>query len=151
MHAWSLSLNERGPVYRWCRCQSCVSGRSFTIAPPFVVQKTQYSIKIGNKLLPSPVNEISERIYGILLYFSPRSAINSLVGICSFTGGPLMLLVIGDLLYILVGQSAHGTYCYWPPVIGLIICPIMWLGTPKDSWYVMSQVFIKIGIWLHLE
>ncbi|XP_071796515.1 uncharacterized protein [Asterias amurensis] len=67
-----------------------------------------------------------------------RSAISILVGICSFAGGPLMLLVIGDLLYILVGQSAHGTYCYWPPVFGLIICPIMWLGTPKDSWPVSA-------------
>ena len=74
-----------------------------------------------------------------------RHAVNVLVDLASFGGGTVMLLATSELVLVVIGPELYGTYCYWPLIIGAIMCPAIWVGMPKHFWYEFS--YIKLESW----
>ncbi|XP_038064439.1 amino acid transporter AVT1F-like isoform X2 [Patiria miniata] len=76
--------------------------------------------------------------YGAIAYEAcgswARHTVNVLVDLASFGGGTAMLLATSELVLIVVGPGLFGTYCYWPLIIGAIMCPAIWVGMPKHFW-----------------
>ncbi|XP_075233164.1 uncharacterized protein LOC142331271 isoform X2 [Lycorma delicatula] len=74
-----------------------------------------------------------------------------LLDLTVFAGGVPNLLVASQNMQLL-GEKAASlkwdvSYCYWMPVIGLALCPFMWLGSPKDmKWLVVSSSGVVVAV-----
>ncbi|XP_032524168.2 probable sodium-coupled neutral amino acid transporter 6 [Danaus plexippus] len=56
------------------------------------------------------------------------------------------------------GGSVNVSYCVWMIVIGLLLCPVMWLGSPKDmkaialtSVFIVSTVAVSTWIGIYMD
>ncbi|PSN37493.1 hypothetical protein C0J52_23519 [Blattella germanica] len=48
---------------------------------------------------------------------------------------------------MLSASSVNISYCYWLIILGIILCPIMWLGSPKDmKWVAVISVGSVFGV-----
>ncbi|XP_071487789.1 uncharacterized protein [Diadema antillarum] len=83
------------------------------------------------------------RVASILLY---------LYGIAICTTG---LLILADNLHILLESLGITlTTCIYLPIISVFVCPLLWMGTPKDFWFVgyfaiatatAASIFLFVG------
>ncbi|XP_022084958.1 amino acid transporter AVT1F-like isoform X2 [Acanthaster planci] len=102
--------------------------------------------------------------YGAIAYEAcgtwARHTVNVLVDLASFGGGTVMLLATSELILVVIGPQLYGTYCYWPLIIGAIMCPAIWVGMPKHFWLLgalsivttllaILLIFIDAAIYLH--
>ncbi|ETN65440.1 vesicular inhibitory amino acid transporter [Anopheles darlingi] len=106
-----------------------VLGRCWTIAErldPSIVAKNRY-----------PYAAIAEFTYGKRM----SVFVTVLLDLTVFGGGIPNLLVAAQNLQLLGarissddpgGSSFQLSFCYWLILIGLFLCPIMWLGSPKN-------------------
>ncbi|XP_050081741.1 uncharacterized protein LOC126569013 [Anopheles aquasalis] len=104
-----------------------VLGRCWTIAErldPSIVAKNRY-----------PYAAIAEFTYGKRM----SVFVTVLLDLTVFGGGIPNLLVAAQNLQLLGarissqgGASFQLSFCYWLILIGLFLCPIMWLGSPKN-------------------
>jgi len=64
------------------------------------------------------------------------------------SGVVYLLLIVGNLdnLITNLGQASFHT-CYLIPIVGAVLLPLSWLGTPKDFWQagVIAAVTTSIG------
>uniref|UniRef100_A0A182PA47 Amidase domain-containing protein n=1 Tax=Anopheles epiroticus TaxID=199890 RepID=A0A182PA47_9DIPT len=101
-----------------------VLGRCWTIAEkldPSIVAKNRY-----------PYAAIAEFTYGKRM----SVFVTVLLDLTVFGGGIPNLLVAAQNLQLLGARISDGSlevsFCYWLLIIGLFLCPIMWLGSPKN-------------------
>ncbi|XP_055587612.1 uncharacterized protein LOC129740050 [Uranotaenia lowii] len=101
-----------------------VLGRCWTIAEklnPAIVAKNRY-----------PYAAIAEFTYGKRMALF----VTILLDMTVFGGGIPNLLVASQNLQLLGSKITEGrfefSFCYWLVLIGLFLCPIMWLGSPKN-------------------
>ncbi|XP_053670749.1 uncharacterized protein LOC128721066 [Anopheles nili] len=101
-----------------------VLGRCWTIAErldPSIVAKNRY-----------PYAAIAEFTYGKRM----SVFVTVLLDLTVFGGGIPNLLVAAQNLQLLgtrvSGDTFEISFCYWLLIIGLFLCPIMWLGSPKN-------------------
>uniref|UniRef100_A0A182W2W7 Amidase domain-containing protein n=1 Tax=Anopheles minimus TaxID=112268 RepID=A0A182W2W7_9DIPT len=101
-----------------------VLGRCWTIAEkldPSIVAKNRY-----------PYAAIAEFTYGRRM----SVFVTVLLDLTVFGGGIPNLLVAAQNLQLLGARVSGGSFeisfCYWLLIIGLFLCPIMWLGSPKN-------------------
>lgn len=101
-----------------------VLGRCWTIAEkldPSIVSKNRY-----------PYAAIAEFTYGKRM----SVFVTVLLDMTVFGGGIPNLLVASQNLQLLGSKLSGGqfefSFCYWLVLIGLFLCPIMWLGSPKN-------------------
>uniref|UniRef100_A0A4Y0BQZ2 Aa_trans domain-containing protein n=1 Tax=Anopheles funestus TaxID=62324 RepID=A0A4Y0BQZ2_ANOFN len=101
-----------------------VLGRCWTIAEkldPSIVAKNRY-----------PYAAIAEFTYGRRM----SVFVTVLLDLTVFGGGIPNLLVAAQNLQLLGSRVSGGSFeisfCYWLLIIGLFLCPIMWLGSPKN-------------------
>uniref|UniRef100_A0A1B0CZK0 Amino acid transporter transmembrane domain-containing protein n=1 Tax=Phlebotomus papatasi TaxID=29031 RepID=A0A1B0CZK0_PHLPP len=101
-----------------------ILGKCWVIAEkmePSIVEKNRY-----------PYAAIAELTYGKYMSIF----VTFLLDITVFGGGIPNLLVASQNLQLLGLRISEGSFdlsfCLWLIVIGIFICPIMWLGTPKN-------------------
>ena len=62
--------------------------------------------------------------------------ITFLLDVTIFSAGIPNLIVASQNMQIiglkLTDYEFNLSFCYWLLILGLILCPIMWLGSPKD-------------------
>ncbi|XP_053207949.1 uncharacterized protein LOC128392004, partial [Panonychus citri] len=63
-----------------------------------------------------------------------RSLVTWLVQIASIGSAVVMLLVCSQLVSDLIDRSHTLSYGVWIVLIAVVICPLMWLGTPVEFW-----------------
>ncbi|XP_038051192.1 amino acid transporter AVT1J-like [Patiria miniata] len=73
-----------------------------------------------------------------------RKLINFLVAATCFTNAIGSLLGFTELTLTIGGPALQGTLCYWPLAYGLLICPFLWLGTPKNFWWILANSFFTV-------
>ncbi|XP_038072308.1 amino acid transporter AVT1I-like [Patiria miniata] len=73
-----------------------------------------------------------------------RGVVNILVAVACFNDGTVFLMGFTEMILTIGGPALEGTLCYWPPVFGVIICPFLWLATPKNFWLVLAGGFFAI-------
>ncbi|KAG8184420.1 hypothetical protein JTE90_004590 [Oedothorax gibbosus] len=49
-------------------------------------------------------------------------------------GVAIVFLLLSSQLISTVAASWGINFCYWLLIIGAVLCPLMWLGTPEDFW-----------------
>ncbi|XP_022913669.1 uncharacterized protein [Onthophagus taurus] len=79
--------------------------------------------------------------------------VSLLLNITIFTAGVPNIIVASQNLELLGVRISdfNLSYCYWMIVIGIFICPILWLGSPKDmKCLCASSVMIVILVFLLL-
>lgn len=62
----------------------------------------------------------------------------------------VFLIMSGDLLQALVGKYepvVFGNHCYCTMLVGAVLVPLAWLGTPKDFWLVQSVIIVSAGVY----
>lgn len=101
-----------------------ILGRCWIIAEklqPSIVQKTRY-----------PYAAIAELTYGRWA----RLLVTVLLDLTVFGGGIPNLLMASQNMQLLGLRISEGefnlTFCVWMIIIGVFLCPLMWLGSPKN-------------------
>ncbi|XP_058453032.1 uncharacterized protein LOC131431369 [Malaya genurostris] len=101
-----------------------ILGRCWTIA-----EKLDPSIVVKNRY---PYAAIAEFAYGKRMSLF----VTILLDMTVFGGGIPNLLVASQNLQLLGSRVSAGSFefsfCYWLVLIGMFLCPIMWLGSPKN-------------------
>uniref|UniRef100_A0A1B0GJI0 Putative amino acid transporter n=1 Tax=Lutzomyia longipalpis TaxID=7200 RepID=A0A1B0GJI0_LUTLO len=107
-----------------CHVMCVLLGKCWVIAEklePSIVQKNRY-----------PYAAIAELTYGKYM----RIFVTFLLDITVFGGGIPNILVASQNMQLLGLRISQGSFnlsfCVWLVVIGVFICPIMWLGSPKN-------------------
>ncbi|XP_024938077.1 amino acid transporter AVT1D isoform X2 [Cephus cinctus] len=105
-------------------------GKSWTIATaldPNISRKNRY-----------PLAAVTEFTLGPLA----RTCVTVLLDLTVFGGGIPNLLVASQNLQLFglkVSQREFDlSYCYWLLIVGVLLCPIMWLGSPRDMKWLAS-------------
>lgn len=79
-----------------------------------------------------PYTALAELTYG------PRFSnfVSFIVDVTIFGAGIPNLIVASQNLQLLglrlSGNSVDVPFCYWIIIMGMVLCPILWLGSPKD-------------------
>ncbi|EZA60389.1 hypothetical protein DMN91_011263 [Ooceraea biroi] len=119
-------------------------GKSWTIAnilDPQISRKNRY-----------PLAAVTELTMGS----RARSIVTLLMDLTVFGCGIPNLLVASQNLQLfalkLSGQHFDLSFCYWLLIIGVLLCPLMWLGSPRDMKWVatcssVTVVLTTILIW----
>lgn len=47
---------------------------------------------------------------------------------------------------IVTKNSFNFSYCYWLVILGVGLCPLTWLGSPKDSKYFLQRTPTRLRI-----
>ncbi|XP_055313312.1 proton-coupled amino acid transporter 3 [Sitodiplosis mosellana] len=115
---------------------------------------------IAEKLDPSitdkkrcPYAAVGELSYGRRM----RTFVNILLNVTVFGAGIPNILVASQNLQ-LIGQRISNdefqfSFCYWLVLLGIVLCPVMWLGSPKNmktiaSVSVVTVLTTSILIWI---
>nr|XP_018916094.1 PREDICTED: uncharacterized protein LOC109043358 [Bemisia tabaci] len=114
-------------------------GRSWVMAEmiePSIVEKSRY-----------PYAALAELTFNTRM----RKFVTFLLDITIFGGGVPNLLVASQNLQILGLKISNFewdvSYCYWMLLLGVALCPAMWLGSPKDmKWLAASSVCIVVTV-----
>ncbi|KAL1131376.1 hypothetical protein AAG570_010993 [Ranatra chinensis] len=90
----------------------------------------------------SPYAALAEMAYGR----RTGTFVTLILGLTIFGGGIPNLLIASQNLQVmglkLSSFEMDFSYCYWMIIIGLFLCPLMWLGSPKDmKWLALVSVF----------
>lgn len=101
-----------------------ILGRCWIIAEkvqPSIVQKNRY-----------PYAAIAEMTYG-----QPLSVfVTILLDLTVFGGGIPNLLMASQNMQLFGSRISNGefnlSFCVWMIIIGVFLCPLMWLGSPKN-------------------
>ncbi|KAK9869589.1 hypothetical protein WA026_003340 [Henosepilachna vigintioctopunctata] len=96
-----------------------------------------------------PYSALSEFTYGRKL----SSLVTILVDFTVFSGGIPNLIVASQNLQLvglrLTNEHLDISFCYWILILGTILCPILWLGSPKDmKWLCSLSALIVISVFL---
>ncbi len=69
------------------------------------------------------------------LWKSNRITVSLSMNVTRFGTGVIFLLLISSL-FKSVTQSfiPSFSFCYWMPIVGTALTPLMWLGSPADFW-----------------
>ncbi|XP_060517056.1 uncharacterized protein LOC132696319 [Cylas formicarius] len=114
--------------------------------------------KMAEQICPN-INRGNRYPYSALaeLAFGKHSSryVTVLVDLTVFSGGIPNLIVASQNLQLLGQRLTEGTFdvsfCYWILVLGTLLCPVLWIGSPKDmkvlctvSVLIVSTVFLLI-------
>ncbi|CAG9858890.1 unnamed protein product [Phyllotreta striolata] len=110
-------------------------GRCWVIA-----EEIEPSIKYKNRYPYAALTEIS---YGKKM----ASFVTFLLDLTIFGGGIPNLIVASQNLQLLGLRASDGSvnisFCLWIIVVGSVLCPVLWLGSPKDMKLLCS---LSVGI-----
>ncbi|XP_015520927.1 uncharacterized protein mah [Neodiprion pinetum] len=76
-----------------------------------------------------------------------RNCVTVLLNLTVFGGGIPSLLVASQNLQLfgikVSGEKFDLSFCYWLLIVGVLLCPIMWLGSPRDmKWLAMCSTLV---------
>ncbi|KAL6446979.1 hypothetical protein ACFW04_001391 [Cataglyphis niger] len=104
-------------------------GKSWIIAStldPQILRKNRYPLAAVTEFTMGP---------------RARSIVTLLLDLTVFGCGIPNLLVASQNLHLfglkLSGQRFDFSFCYWLLLVGVLLCPLMWLGSPRDMKYGM--------------
>ncbi|KAL6256177.1 hypothetical protein P5V15_012293 [Pogonomyrmex californicus] len=113
-------------------------GRSWIIAntlDPQISRKNRYPLAAVTELTMGP------RI---------RSIVTLLLDLTVFGCGIPNLLVASQNLHLfglkVSGQRFDLSFCYWLLIVGLLLCPLVWLGSPRDMKWVATCSSITVTL-----
>ncbi|XP_024869964.1 amino acid transporter AVT1C-like [Temnothorax curvispinosus] len=113
-------------------------GRSWIIATaldPQISRKNRY-----------PLAAVTELTMGQ----RARSIITLLLDLTVFGCGIPNLLVASQNLHLfglkISGQRFDLSFCYWLLIVGLLLCPLMWLGSPRDMKWIATCSSIMVAL-----
>ncbi|XP_011696871.1 PREDICTED: uncharacterized protein LOC105455328 isoform X1 [Wasmannia auropunctata] len=113
-------------------------GRSWIIATtldPQISRKNRY-----------PLAAVTELTMGQ----RARSIVTLLLDLTVFGCGIPNLLVASQNLHLfglkISGQRFDLSFCYWLLIVGLLLCPLMWLGSPRDMKWVATCSSITVTL-----
>ncbi|XP_038066252.1 amino acid transporter AVT1J-like isoform X2 [Patiria miniata] len=76
-----------------------------------------------------------------------RIAVTICVNVTLFSVTTVFLLVASDLFGgLLVKVHVHVSSCVWIPIFAIGLCPLTWLGTPKDFWPIAAGAAVSTGV-----
>ncbi|XP_011860697.1 PREDICTED: uncharacterized protein LOC105557906 isoform X1 [Vollenhovia emeryi] len=79
-----------------------------------------------------------------------RSIVTLLLDLTVFGCGIPNLLVASQNLHLfglkISGQRFDLSFCYWLLIVGLLLCPLMWLGSPRDMKWVATCSGITVTL-----
>ncbi|CAG9771998.1 unnamed protein product [Ceutorhynchus assimilis] len=116
-------------------------GKCWTLA-----EEIRPSIKLKNRY---PYSALAELTFGKCTSYY----VTFLVDLTVFSGGIPNLIVAAQNLQLLGLRVSdlNISFCYWIIVLGAILCPVLWLGSPKDmkilctiSVIIVSTVYLLI-------
>ena len=71
----------------------------------------------------------------IKFFYSFRLLVSGCIQFTLFGAGIVYLLLASQLIRELLRHLAPGIgLCHWFIIIAVVLCPAMWLGSPKDFW-----------------
>uniref|UniRef100_A0A336N1P4 CSON008711 protein n=1 Tax=Culicoides sonorensis TaxID=179676 RepID=A0A336N1P4_CULSO len=112
-----------------------ILGRCWVIAErlkPEIVKQNRY-----------PYAAIAELTFGKKMSY----LVTILLDVTVFGGGIPNLLVASQNLELLGSRITHGSFqfsfCYWLIIIGCLLCPLMWLGSPKNM-KVLASISVTV-------
>ncbi|XP_046751519.1 amino acid transporter AVT1C isoform X2 [Diprion similis] len=75
------------------------------------------------------------------------NCVTVLLNLTVFGGGIPSLLVASQNLQLfgikVSGEKFDLSFCYWLIIVGVLLCPIMWLGSPRDmKWLAMCSTLV---------
>ncbi|XP_077262909.1 solute carrier family member mahogany isoform X2 [Temnothorax americanus] len=112
-------------------------GRSWIIATaldPQISRKNRY-----------PLAAVTELTMGQ----RARSIVTLLLDLTVFGCGIPNLLVASQNLHLfglkISGQRFDLSFCYWLLIVGLLLCPLMWLGSPRDMKWIATCSSITVA------
>ncbi|EFN79625.1 amino acid transporter AVT1B [Harpegnathos saltator] len=113
-------------------------GKSWIIAnilDPQILRKNRY-----------PLAAVTELTMGS----RARSIVTVLLNLTVFGCGIPNLLVASQNLHLfgfkISGQHFDLSFCYWLLIVGVLLCPLMWLGSPRDMKWVATSSSIAVGL-----
>lgn len=96
-----------------------------------------------NKQNRYPYAAIAELTFGKKMSY----LVTILLDVTVFGGGIPNLLVASQNLELLGSRITHGafkfSFCYWLIIIGCLLCPLMWLGSPKNM-KVLASISVTV-------
>ncbi|XP_063703827.1 uncharacterized protein LOC134833442 [Culicoides brevitarsis] len=112
-----------------------ILGRCWVIA-----ERLKPSINNQNRY---PYAAIAELTFGKKMSY----LVTILLDVTVFGGGIPNLLVASQNLELLGSRITHGafkfSFCYWLIIIGCLLCPLMWLGSPKNM-KILASVSVTV-------
>ncbi|KAM0729476.1 Amino acid transporter AVT1C [Formica fusca] len=113
-------------------------GRSWIIAStldPQILRKNRYPLAAVTELTMGP---------------RARSIVTLLLDLTVFGCGIPNLLVASQNLHLfglkISGQRFDFSFCYWLLIVGVLLCPLMWLGSPRDMKWVATCSSITVTL-----
>ncbi|XP_051165486.1 uncharacterized protein LOC127284204 [Leptopilina boulardi] len=113
-------------------------GKSWTIATaldPHISRKNRYPLAAVTELTLGP---------------RARSLVTLLLDLTIFGCGIPNLLVASQNLQLFGLKVSNNefdlSFCYWLIVVGLFLCPIMWLGSPRDMKWVACLSALSVSL-----
>ncbi|KAL6446980.1 hypothetical protein ACFW04_001391 [Cataglyphis niger] len=111
-------------------------GKSWIIAStldPQILRKNRYPLAAVTEFTMGP---------------RARSIVTLLLDLTVFGCGIPNLLVASQNLHLfglkLSGQRFDFSFCYWLLLVGVLLCPLMWLGSPRDMKWVATCSSITV-------
>ncbi|XP_048514137.1 amino acid transporter AVT1B isoform X2 [Athalia rosae] len=112
-------------------------GKAWIIATtldPQIARKNRY-----------PLAAVTELTLGPLA----RNCVTVLLNLTVFGGGIPSLLVASQNLQLfglkVSDEEFNLSFCYWLLIVGILLCPIMWLGSPRDmKWLAMCSAGVVL-------
>lgn len=96
-----------------------------------------------NKQNRYPYAAIAELTFGKKMSY----LVTVLLDVTVFGGGIPNLLVASQNLELLGSRITHGafkfSFCYWLIILGCLLCPLMWLGSPKNM-KVLASISVTV-------
>ncbi|KAL0266444.1 UNVERIFIED_CONTAM: hypothetical protein PYX00_008976 [Menopon gallinae] len=92
-----------------------------------------------------PYSALAEKVWGKEV----GKFINVYINIAIFCSNiPVLLLASQNLQFfdgIVTKNAFNFSYCYWLVILGIGLCPLTWLGSPKDSkWISVVSTFLVV-------
>ncbi|XP_022112040.1 amino acid transporter AVT1E-like [Acanthaster planci] len=76
-----------------------------------------------------------------------RYAVTLCVNLTLFSVTTVFLLVSSQLFQTLLQMAeVNISFCAWVPIIAAVLCPLTWLGTPKDFWPIAAGAAVSTGL-----
>ncbi|XP_041474203.1 amino acid transporter AVT1C-like isoform X2 [Lytechinus variegatus] len=79
-----------------------------------------------------PYSALAGEAYGQI----GKRVISFTIGLIGLASTCTFLLGVSELMFSIIYPYQTFSFCYWPLIIFLIICPLLWFSGPKELWEV---------------
>uniref|UniRef100_T1KQS2 Amino acid transporter transmembrane domain-containing protein n=1 Tax=Tetranychus urticae TaxID=32264 RepID=T1KQS2_TETUR len=129
---WSL------PLMAMCAFDAGISG--ILIGKCWLILEERWSEFRGDCRYPYPA--IGKMAYGNWM----RGVVTACLQICLFGASTVILLICAELISQFCKSYFHLPFGLWILIIGLCLCPFMWLGSPGEMWFAAAAALATTSV-----